>query len=62
MSDAHNAWQLSRLAPCDLRTARKAMQRGVDAVKGHDLRDRLLAAAKQIGITLPLPASTEQRP
>lgn len=38
------------------------MQRGVDAVKGHDLRDRLLAAAKQIGITLPLPASTEQRP
>lgn len=48
----HGAWRLARHADCDPRTARKAILRGLDAIKVHAVRDRIEQAARQLGIVL----------
>lgn len=39
---------VAALAGCDIRTAERARDEGVDAVKGHDLRERLSAAIANV--------------
>ena len=46
----------------DTRTADKALRYGVAGIKGEALRDRLVTAAAEIGVTLPLSTSAGEKP
>jgi len=43
---------LAAEAQVDKRTAKKAVDNGVDSIKGGFVRDRLRAAAKKLGVRL----------
>lgn len=45
--------RLAAAASCDPRTAKRALESGLDAVRGSHLRDRIEGAALLLGLTLP---------
>lgn len=53
---------LAALSGLDPRTVRKAIDKGVDAIKGRDRQERLLACASQAGVTLRRSASSASEP
>lgn len=48
LSAHRRARLVAALSGCDIRTAERAIAQGVDAVKGHDLRERLGAAIAHV--------------
>lgn len=48
LSAYRRARLVAALSGCDIRTAERALNEGVDAVKGHDLRERLSAALTHV--------------
>lgn len=47
---------LALVSGADTRTAKKALRRGVEGIKGEALRDRLVLGAEEIGVSLPFVA------
>lgn len=50
--DKQTVAKLAAEAQVDKRTAQKAVDNGVDSVKGDFVRDRLRKAAKKLGVSL----------
>lgn len=44
---------LAGVADCDHRTAARALEKGLEAVRGRPLRERLSNAARELGLVLP---------
>lgn len=52
-----NSYLLAGVTGLDPRTCRRAIERGVRAVKAHHDREMLMQAAKNLGIVLPSEAA-----
>lgn len=50
---------LALSAGCCTKTSAKALKAGAAGIKGYALRERLLAGAASLGISLPLAATSE---